>query len=178
MDRADATRSASDNDLATRGVQVAFESCKDTFSVIVGGFQSQFTVKKFKNDVHTVGGKIVYVYYDADVHDNTKLLYKKLLYGAHYNKQGKKLYLGMCWYQNPADLSLLLVLSIVRTKCVEPRFDIITWKKGAEHAMWQTHMMTVLRDYDLRIDIPVNRTHAMKLLVDAIKPKKKSCWKI
>ena len=151
------------------GVLSAFASCKNTFSVYIGGFQSQFTVKKFKNEIHS-GTKIVYVYYDIDVHDNTLPLYKKILLGAHYNRQSKKLYLGMCWYQSPEDRSLVLVLSLSRTKCVEPRFDVITWKKGDEKAVWQTNLMSVLRDYVPRIDIPVNRSHAMILLVEAIKP--------
>ena len=49
--RVDSTHST--NDLATRDPHAAFASCKDMLSTIIGGFQCQFIVKKFANEVHS-----------------------------------------------------------------------------------------------------------------------------
>jgi hypothetical protein len=99
----------------------SFLSKEMSFEFQIGSFAQCFVQKRFKTDP---SASVLQFYVDIELLDKLELVYDYYVLSAHFNRSSKQLVFSQSVVKHKFGAKYV-VLCVLRTKCVKPRYDII-----------------------------------------------------
>lgn len=162
-----ATSKESKKKTAAKPFAEFFLSKDVSFSVEHNGYTRCYARKKFRMDGDN--GRTIKLYIDPEVLSMAPVLREYYVLSAHFNPSSKNPLMSMCWVQHYKSAKRFVVLCYLRTKCHEPRYDIVVWSEDDGVLLWTG--ITKMKPFEFDFDTAVDVDALKKVLCDYLKEK-------
>ena len=127
----------------------------------IGGFSQCYVKHRFKMDN---ASSVVRLYCDLGLNDRAGSLYYYIMLSAHFNQSTKSLILSRCVARNIHNETKVLVLTLLRTKCIKPRYDVVLMDILNDDKIFRVTITNFRKDYHLLVNEEFDDDYAVSKL--------------
>ena len=127
----------------------------------IGGFSQCYVKQRFKMDN---ASSVVRLYCDLGLNDRAGSLYYYIMLSAHFNQSTKSLILSRCVARNIHNEKKVLVLTLLRTKCIKPRYDVVLMDILNDDKIFRVTITNFRKDYHQLVNEEFDDEYAVSKL--------------